>query len=227
MLTRTIYKKLKNSNIICFDVDSTILANEGIDELAKYLNRDNQISNITNKAMKGSITFEDSLESRLNIIKPSINDIHSYLKNNPPILTKNVDNFIKKLQNDNKIIYLVSGGFEPLILPCAKVLNIPYTNVIANKFIHSPQTGEYLSFDKTSFTSKSGGKKNALQYIKEKHFKNENCSMIMIGDGITDLEAKPPADFFIGFGGVTEREIVKEKSDYYITNFQELIDIYE
>ena len=103
MLTRKIYKKLKNSNIICFDVDSTILANEGIDELAKYLNRDNQISNITNKAMKGSITFEDSLESRLNIIKPSINDIHSYLKNNPPILTNNVDNFVKKLRL-NKIM---------------------------------------------------------------------------------------------------------------------------
>lgn len=176
--------------------------------------------------MGGNIKFEDSLELRLNIIRPSINEIDSFLKNNPPILTNNVDKFIKKLQNDRKNIYLVSGGFEPLIFPSAKILNIPLTNVIANKFIHNPESGEYLSFDKSSFTSKSGGKRNALNYIQQIHSNDDNKSMIMIGDGVTDLEAKPPADIFIGYGGVTERQIVKEKSDYYIKNFQELIDIY-
>lgn len=46
MLKKVISEKLKNTNIICFDVDSTVLANEGIDELAKYLKKDEKVSKI-------------------------------------------------------------------------------------------------------------------------------------------------------------------------------------
>lgn len=41
----------------------------------------------------------------------------------------------------------------------------------------------------------------------------------MIGDGATDLEASPPADNFIGFGGNITREEVKNRSIYYINDF--------
>ena len=224
MLSRKIGKQLKNAKVICFDVDSTVLSNEGIDELAKYLKVYKEVSEITNNAMNGNIAFEISLEKRLNIMKPSINDINSFLKKNPPNFTEGVQDFIKILQHNSEI-YLVSGGFEPLIKPCAKILNIPYQNIIANKFIHNKETGEYISFDKTSFTSKTGGKKLALESIKEKYKDVDDFSMVMIGDGVTDLEAKPPADLFIGFGGITERKIVKEKCDYFAKDFNELINI--
>ena len=46
----------------------------------------------------------------------------------------------------------------------------------------------------------------------------------MIGDGVTDLEAYPPADLFIGFGGNKIRENVRQNSPWFITQFQELID---
>ena len=49
----------------------------------------------------------------------------------------------------------------------------------------------------------------------------------MIGDGITDLEAKPAADLFIGYGGIVQRSIIKEKSDLYITDFDELSNIFK
>lgn len=47
----------------------------------------------------------------------------------------------------------------------------------------------------------------------------------MIGDGMTDAEAKPPADAFIGYGGVVTRNAVKKKADWFIYDFQELIDV--
>lgn len=220
-----IFQKIKDAKIFCFDVDSTVLANEGIDELSKYLNKHEGVANITNQAMGGNMSFEKSLELRLNLIKPSLDDINSFIENNPPILSNNVNKFINLLQQHNKIIYLVSGGFEPLIFPCAKILNIPCENVIANKFVHNPIDGEFISYDKKCFTCKSGGKKDALTYIKHKHV-DINPSIIMIGDGITDLEARPPADLFIGYGGIIERNIVKEKSDLYITDFEELNKIF-
>lgn len=40
----------------------------------------------------------------------------------------------------------------------------------------------------------------------------------MIGDGATDLQAKPPADLFIGYGGVVAREAVKQGADLFVTD---------
>lgn len=44
--------------------------------------------------------------------------------------------------------------------------------------------------------------------------------VVMIGDGVTDMQARPPADAFIGYGGVVTREAVLEGADYFIKDFQ-------
>jgi phosphoserine phosphatase len=51
--------------------------------------------------------------------------------------------------------------------------------------------------------------------------------MVMVGDGATDAQAKPPAKAFIGFGGVVERQAVKEKADWFITDFEGMVRIVE
>ncbi len=40
--------------------------------------------------------------------------------------------------------------------------------------------------------------------------------VVMIGDGISDLETKPDVDLMIGFGGVVEREKVKKGADLWL-----------
>jgi len=45
----------------------------------------------------------------------------------------------------------------------------------------------------------------------------------MIGDGATDLEARPPASAFIGFGGIVTREKVQKGADWFVTDFKTLI----
>ena len=49
----------------------------------------------------------------------------------------------------------------------------------------------------------------------------------MIGDGITDLEAATSADGFIGYGGVQDRTVARERAQWYIRDFGELIDVLE
>ena len=44
----------------------------------------------------------------------------------------------------------------------------------------------------------------------------------MVGDGATDIEARPPADLAIGFGGVVEREKVRAGADWFVRSFGEL-----
>jgi len=55
--------------------------------------------------------------------------------------------------------------------------------------------GEYAGFDEKEYTSKNGGKAEVITMLKEKY---GYTKLFMIGDGITDLEACPPADAFIG-----------------------------
>ena len=47
----------------------------------------------------------------------------------------------------------------------------------------------------------------------------------MVGDGVTDMHAKPPADAFIGFGGVVVREKVRDGADWFVTDLSELLDV--
>lgn len=55
--------------------------------------------------------------------------------------------------------------------------------------------GDYAGFDEKEYTSKNGGKAEVITMLKEKY---GYTKLFMIGDGITDLEACPPADAFIG-----------------------------
>ena len=64
---------------------------------------------------------------------------------------------------------------------------------------------------------RDGGKPAVISKLKNDYGYNP---IIMIGDGATDMQAKPPADAFIGFGGVVEREKVKLNADWYIYDFK-------
>lgn len=46
--------------------------------------------------------------------------------------------------------------------------------------------------------------------------------VVMVGDGATDSEACPPADAFVGFGGVVCRDKVRQLTPLYVTHFAEL-----
>ena len=102
-----------------------------------------------------------------------------------------------------------------MIYPIAQILNIPYHRVYANRIIFQAD-GSYAGFDDSEFTSKDGGKAKVIQRLKDAH---GYSNIIMIGDGATDLQARPPADAFIGFGGIVEREVVKAGADWFVKDF--------
>uniref|UniRef100_A0A8B9EPN6 Phosphoserine phosphatase n=3 Tax=Galloanserae TaxID=1549675 RepID=A0A8B9EPN6_ANSCY len=164
----------RNADAVCFDVDSTVIREEGIDELAKFCG-------------VGDAVAEMEL--------------------------------VNRLHQRGVQVFLVSGGFQSIVEHVALQLNIPTANVFANrlKFYFN---GEYAGFDETQPTAESGGKGKVITHLKEQfHFKK----VVMIGDGATDMEACPPADCFIGFGGNVIRKQVKEKAKWYITHFDELL----
>ncbi|XP_071648696.1 phosphoserine phosphatase isoform X2 [Temnothorax longispinosus] len=209
----------KTADAVTFDVDSTVITEEAIDELANFCGKGEEITKLTKRAMQGDMTFQQSLSVRLGIINPSLTQVRQFLNTHQPKFTPGIKDLVSALQARGKEVFLVSGGFRCLITPIAAQLNIPPENIYANrlKFFF---TGEYAGFDESQPTSKSGGKGEVIRLIKkEKGFK----IVVHVGDGSTDLEASPPADAFIGFGGNVVRENVKSRAEWFVTNFDDLI----
>ena len=77
--------------------------------------------------------------------------------------------------------------------------------------IYFDETGDYQGFDQDSPLAKTGGKSVVVSGLKS------DASLVMIGDGKTDLEAKQAGAYVIGFGGVVDRAIVRESADFYST----------
>mmetsp|Transcript_6702 Transcript_6702/g.13775 ORF Transcript_6702/g.13775 Transcript_6702/m.13775 type:complete len:320 (-) Transcript_6702:31-990(-) len=212
---------LARANAVCFDVDSTVITEEGIDVLADTLGKGPEVSAWTSKAMDGNIKFEDALAARLDIIRPSRKDIEKCLEMHPLRLSPGVDTLVEALQKRGTEVFLVSGGFRLMIEPVAEVLGVKKDHVYANTILFD-ESGNYAGFDATEPTSADQGKPKALRMIKEKYGFEK---MVMVGDGATDAQACPPADAFIGFGGVVVREAVKEKACWFVEDFEMMIDI--
>lgn len=209
----------RNADAVCFDVDSTVCCDEAIDELARYVGKSKEVSDITKSAMLGGANFREALARRLDIIQPNMKILSKYLEAHVPRLTDHVEELIFLLHKLGRDVYLISGGFDVIIQPTAERLNIPMKNVFANsiKFFYD---GSYAGFDKSRPTSNQDGKSRVIARLRQtRGYKN----IVMIGDGVTDLEACPPADAFIGFGGNQVRETVRDNSLWFVYSFKELI----
>ncbi|CAE8623868.1 unnamed protein product [Polarella glacialis] len=213
---------LLSADAVCFDVDSTVVETEGIDLLAKCYNVEEAVKNLTRNAMEGNVKFQDALAARLDLMQPSRHSLEECLKTEgKPRFTAGVIEVVRRLHARGTHVFLVSGGFRVMIEPIAEELKVPQDRIFANTILFDEE-GNYAGFDETEPTSRDGGKPAVLTQLKRKRgYKN----MVMVGDGATDLQARPPAKVFIGFGGIQIREKVKQGADWFVYDFQEVLDV--
>jgi len=213
----------RQADAVCFDVDSTVIQDEGLDQIAEFCGVGDKVKEMTRNAMGGNLSFRKALSDRLQLIKPSKQQIDAIVSKPGLIrLTPGMRETVRLLQSRGTEVFLVSGGFHELIDPVAKMLNIPVSNVYANRLLYF-YDGRYAGFDHSCPTSEAGGKPRVLLHLKER-FGFEN--IVMVGDGMTDMECQPPngpADAFIGFGGNVSRPKVEQNSDWFVRDFQELL----
>lgn len=219
--SQAVLKIWHNADAVCFDVDSTVCKDEGIDELAEFCGAGEAVAAWTSRAMGGSVPFEEALTARLSLFRPSLSDVTNYLQSNPPRLNPGIQDLVKKLKAKGVDVFLVSGGFRQMIEPVADLLGIPYKNIFANRLLFD-SVGEFQGFDPEEPTSRSGGKATAVAQIKKEHGYK---TLVMVGDGATDLEARKPggADAYICYGGIQLRDKVAEEADWLVLSFDDLI----
>lgn len=213
----------QSAEAVCFDVDSTVIEVEGIDQLAAAFGAGEAVAELTASAMNGNTKFEDALAARLGLIKPTLQRTTDFVDTHPMPLSPNMLDLVNALKDAGKQVYLVSGGFRQMINPVADLLGVPHDHIYANNILFDSE-GAYAGFDDTEPTSRSGGKAEAVRRIKAA---GGFDTVVMVGDGATDLEARGEgaADAFICFTGVVNRTNVAERADLAVSSMQDLIDL--
>ncbi|RYE86124.1 MAG: HAD family hydrolase [Myxococcales bacterium] len=212
-LARALWQRART---VCFDVDSTVSPDEGIDVLAAHAGVADEVAALTRAAMGGAQRFEDSIAARLGLIRPTEAMIAACLGVHPPRLTEGAASLVAALHRRGVAVHLVSGGFEPFVAPLAAALGVPLERVHTNRFVFG-ESG--VSTDPLRPTSRSGGKPVVMEQLLAA---GAGRPLVMVGDGMTDLEARPPADLAVGFGGVVVRERVRAEADWFVTSFAAL-----
>ncbi len=205
--------------LICFDCDSTLSSIEGIDELARLRGPGAfaRIQAMTEDAMNGKIALESVFGLRLEAIRPGKQDAEavgaSYVAHVEPTAAATVG----VLARAGWTPVIISGGFRQVIRPLADFLGIGRIEAVD---LHFADDGSYAGYDSAYPSTRTGGK---IEIIERLRGELSPERIVMVGDGVSDLETRPVVDLFVGYGGFSAREKVRLGAAAFIWSLSEVL----
>ncbi|KAJ5998522.1 Phosphoserine phosphatase [Penicillium sp. IBT 35674x] len=115
----------RHKRLAVFDMDSTLIENEVIDEIAKFIGVEKEVSEITERAMNGELDFAASLKERVSLLKGVPADVFDKLKSVITI-AKGARELCAALKMMGYKMAVLSGGFQPLAEWLAGQLGLDY-----------------------------------------------------------------------------------------------------
>ena len=188
------------------DVDGTLILEEVIDFLGREAGREEEISQITSRAMRGELDFERSLRKRVSLLEGLPISVFDKVFNSIH-LTPNAQIFISILQKNGILVGLVSGGFTQIVERLAKSLGIAYFSAnqleVKDGLLTGKLVGQIIS---------PQVKKETLEQWREE-LKLSKDRTIAIGDGANDLLMLKSAGIGIAF---CAKEVLKKEIQYHV-----------
>ena len=209
----------RRKKLLIADMDSTIIREESLDELAKQIGKEKEVSFITNEAMNGRIDFKKALIDRVAILKGNSTNILETLKKNITI-NDGAKELVKTMNMNGSITVLVSGGFTFLTEYLQELLNFKYTHANSLQIIQK-------QFQKFEITGKVQGsildKKAKLQYLNKyvKKYNLDHKDTICVGDGANDIEMIQNAGIGVSYNG---KETLNKVADVHF-NYTNLLGL--
>ena len=205
LLKDNVYRR--NKRLICFDMDSTLIQTEVIDEMASVMGVGEKVKAITARAMNGEIDFDESLIKRVSNLKGlTVKQMDLIAKNLP--LTDGVEEFVSTIKSIGYKVAILSGGFTFFANYLKAKLDLDYvfaneleikngvlTGKVINDIINAQKKAEYLS-----------------KLAKQEGIVEEQ--VVAIGDGANDLLMLSKAGLGIAYHA---KEIVKKKADNHMS----------
>ena len=188
------------------DVDGTLILEEVIDLLGREAGREEEISQITSRTMRGELDFESSLRKRVSLLKGLPVSVFAKVFNSIH-LTPNAREFISIIQKNGILVGLVSGGFTPIVERLAKSLGIAYFSANQLEVKDGHLTGKLVG----QIISPEVKQATLEQWRKELKLPKERT--VAIGDGANDLLMLKSAGLGIAF---CAKEVLKKEIPHHV-----------
>ena len=197
-----------NKRLVAFDMDSTLIQNEVINDLAAKRGKKEEIKNITEKAMRGEINFEESLRQRTSMLKglsqEDMQEVSEQL-----VLTPGCSELIRVLKHLGYKTALISGGFSFFTEKLKNSLGLDYHFANTLEIIDGKVSGNL-----THSLITPEQKAELLKDIAQR----ENISLkqtVAIGDGANDIPMLNTAGLGIAYHA---KEIVRRKASQNVNH---------
>lgn len=191
--------------LVVFDLDNVIIDGEAIDEIGKLANVEEDIAEITEKAMQGEIDFETSIKDRVQLLEgTSIEDIEKLADDLP--LMAGAEETINGLKENDIDVAIISGSFDVVAEKVKDKLGVDkvYTNsfTVEDGKLTGEVTGPLVS----------GSKLDVLNdHVEEAGIALED--VVAVGDGANDISMIESAGCGIAFNA---KDSVKEIADVVV-----------
>ena len=199
--------------LVVFDLDNVIIDGEGIDEIGKLINIEDQIAAITEQAMQGDIDFETSIKKRVGLLKGVATDDIKTLANEMPLM-KGAEETVSSLKENGFEVAIISGSFDIIADTIKGKLDVDniFTNSLVEEdgILTGEVTGPLVSGSKLDVLSK---------LIEEKGYTLDEC--VAVGDGANDISMIESAKYGIAFNA---KPALKENADI-IVETRDLTDV--
>ncbi len=198
----------RNRRLVCFDMDSTLIQTEVIDELAIRAGVGDEVIAITEDAMRGKIDFKESFIKRVSLLKGLDEKVMKDIAENLP-LTEGSERLIRTLKKYGYRTAILSGGFNYFGNYLKNKLGVDYVFANELEIIDGKLTGRHLG------DIVDGAKKAEL--LKLLAFKEDIHldQVIAVGDGSNDVPMLQLAGLGIAFHAKPK---VMEEANHSISN---------
>ena len=192
--------------LVQLDVDSTFIQQEAIELLAVKAGVLDQVAAITESAMRGELDFEQSLRTRVGLLKglpeSAITEVQNEIR-----LTDGAQDLVDNLHAKGHSVALVSGGFINIIKPMIESLSIKHYKANTLEIVGGVLTGELVG----PIIDRAAKGAALLEFAKVSGVEIKNT--VAIGDGANDLDMMALAGLSIAFNA---KPIVVQAADFAI-----------
>lgn len=192
--------------LVVFDVDSTLIHEEVIELLAAHAGKEQEVAEVTERAMRGEIDFADSLHHRVATLaglpKEVLEDVAA-----AATIHDGAQELVNAVQQAGGYVYAVSGGFTHALAPLAKQLGLDGFAANTLEIVEGKLTGKVTGrvIDRTA-------KAEMLhQWAREQNVPLD--ATVAVGDGANDLDMIDLAGYGVGF---CPKPIVRKHADSII-----------
>ncbi|HNW50653.1 MAG TPA: phosphoserine phosphatase SerB [Prolixibacteraceae bacterium] len=200
-----IYRRTRR--LVCFDMDSTLIQTEVIDELAHRAGVGEEVSRITESAMRGEIDFAESFRQRIALLKGLDEKVMREIAENLP-LTEGTERLFRTLKKYGFKTAILSGGFTYFGKQLQNKLGIDYVFANQLEVVDGKLTGNHVG-DIIDGAKKAELLRN-IAFKEDIHLEQT----VAVGDGSNDLPMLNIAGLGIAFHA---KPLVKKNAQHAIS----------